>query len=155
MDVYNSIDGALSMEDVGDRAAQRLDESIATNPLFYYGPYTGLIVRNAGFLFGARLLSNHSEEFPRGGHMGKFQSTVSKVSNSLLAAILSLFRSLTLANNHCLSSIKQTKKLSRASGAFLSPQTVPLSTTGAGNASLVTGIASMAITCSVTSIWTC
>jgi hypothetical protein len=70
MDVYNSIDNALSMEDIGDRAAQRLEESIRTNPLFYYGPYTGLIVRNAGFAFGARLLSNHSDEFPRGGNMG-------------------------------------------------------------------------------------
>lgn len=72
MDIYNSIDGAMSMENIGDRAAQRLQESIETNPLFYYGPYTGLIVRNAGFLFGARLLSNHSAEFPQGGHMGKF-----------------------------------------------------------------------------------
>lgn len=72
MDVYNSIDGALSMEDIGDRAAQRLNESIATNPLFYYGPYTGLLVRNAGYAFAGRLLSNHSKEFPRGGNLGKF-----------------------------------------------------------------------------------
>jgi hypothetical protein len=74
MDVYNSIDGALSVEDVGDRAAQRLNESIATNPLFYYGPYTGLLVRNAGFAFAIRLLSNHSEEFPRGGNLGNVPS---------------------------------------------------------------------------------
>jgi hypothetical protein len=71
MDVYNSIDGALSMEDIGDRAAQRLQESIATNPLFYYGPYTGLLVRNAGYAFTGRLLSNHSEEHPFGGHLDK------------------------------------------------------------------------------------
>ncbi|KAH7309175.1 oxidase [Stachybotrys elegans] len=71
MDVYNSIDGAMTMEDVGDRAAKRLQESIATNPQFYYGPYTGFLVRNAGFAFGFRLLSNHTKEFPRGGHMDK------------------------------------------------------------------------------------
>lgn len=71
MDVYNSIDGAISMEQLGDRAMQRLEESIATNPLFYYGPYTGFLARNAGFAFGGRLLSNHSDEFPQGGQLGK------------------------------------------------------------------------------------
>lgn len=72
MEVYNSIgDGALSMEAMGDRAANRLAESIATNPLFYYGPFTGLLVRNAAYLFAGRLLSNHSSEFPRGGHLGE------------------------------------------------------------------------------------
>lgn len=94
MDVYNTIDGALSMEDLGDRAAQRLDESINTNPLFYYGPYTGLIVRNAGFLFGGRLLSNHSEEYPQGGMLGKF------FSPSLAGDQCRFFRcDLTLANS--------------------------------------------------------
>lgn len=71
MDIYDSIDGVMNMEQIGDRAAARLEESIATNPIFYYGPYTGLIVRNAGFLFGARLLSNHSLEHPQGGQMDK------------------------------------------------------------------------------------
>ncbi|KAH7014282.1 Chloroperoxidase [Microdochium trichocladiopsis] len=73
MDVYNSIPagGFLSVEAMGDRAAKRLAESKATNPLFYYGPYTGLIVRNAGFLFGIRLLSNHTDEYPLGGHMDR------------------------------------------------------------------------------------
>jgi hypothetical protein len=72
MDIYNAMDnGVMNMEDIGDRAASRLEESIATNPQFYYGPYTGLIVRNAGFLFGARLLSNHTDEHPQGGFMDK------------------------------------------------------------------------------------
>lgn len=71
--IYNSIDGALSVEDMGDRAAARLQQSIETNPIFYYGPYTGFLVRNAGLAFAIRLLSNHTEEYPRGGHLGGFR----------------------------------------------------------------------------------
>ena len=56
----------ISMEAIGKRAAERFDESIATNPYFYYGPYTGLVARNAGYAFAGRLLSNHSWEFPGG-----------------------------------------------------------------------------------------
>ena len=63
---------ALTMIDLGNRAAQRLDYSIATNPDFYYGPYTGFIARNAGYLFAGRLLSNHSAEHPRGGHLSSY-----------------------------------------------------------------------------------
>lgn len=71
MEVLNAMEGkeALTMEDIGDRAAQRLEASIATNPLFYYGPYTGFVARNAGFAFAGRLLSNHSAEHPRGGYL--------------------------------------------------------------------------------------
>jgi hypothetical protein len=71
MEIYDSIGDGMDMEALGDRAAKRLEESIATNPLFYYGPYTGLLVRNAGFAFGGRLLSNHTKEHPQGGFMDK------------------------------------------------------------------------------------
>lgn len=71
MEVHDVIQekGALTIEDIGNRAAERLDYSIATNPNFYYGPYTGFIARNAGYLFAGRLLSNHSVEYPLGGHL--------------------------------------------------------------------------------------
>ena len=71
MEVYDSFEGkeALTMEDIGTRAAQRLEDSIATNPEFYYGPYTGFVARNAGYAFSGRLLSNHSDEYPRGGYL--------------------------------------------------------------------------------------
>ncbi|KAI1342939.1 Chloroperoxidase [Xylariaceae sp. FL0016] len=62
-------DGVLTMDLFAKRAADRFDESISINPYFYYGPYTGLVARNAGYLFNARLLSNHSVEYPLGGHM--------------------------------------------------------------------------------------
>ena len=56
----------ITMDAMGTRAAKRFADSIATNPMFYYGPYTGLIARNAGYAFAARLLSNHSAEYPDG-----------------------------------------------------------------------------------------
>ena len=83
MDVYDSIEkngGALTMEDIGNRAAERLEESIATNPDFYYGPYTGFVVRNAGYAFAGRLLSNHSKEFPLGGNLGLCASLMSEIT---------------------------------------------------------------------------
>ncbi|KAH9904751.1 oxidase [Xylariomycetidae sp. FL2044] len=62
-------DGILTMELIGNRAAARFDESIGINPNFYYGPYTGMVARNAGYIFIGRLLSNHTTEYPQGGHM--------------------------------------------------------------------------------------
>ncbi|ORY68353.1 Chloroperoxidase [Pseudomassariella vexata] len=72
MQAYNSVEGdVITMDDLAARAAARFDESIAINPYFYYGPYTGFIARNAGYIFGGRLLSNHTVEHPRGGHLTK------------------------------------------------------------------------------------
>lgn len=77
-DLFENKD-ALTMVDLGKRAAERFDVSIATNPNFYYGPYTGFIARNAGYLFAGRLLSNHSAEHPRGGHLSMFIFPVSTI----------------------------------------------------------------------------
>lgn len=86
MDVYDSIEkngGSLTMEDLGNRAAERLEESIATNPEFYYGPYTGFVVRNAGYAFAGRLLSNHSRESPFGGNLGSCFTPMSDMTHPL------------------------------------------------------------------------
>jgi hypothetical protein len=66
-ETYDAIgsDG-FSFDDVADRASKRFDESKANNPEFYYGPLTGMVVRNAAYLFSSRLLSNHSAENPAG-----------------------------------------------------------------------------------------
>ncbi|KAM5349278.1 hypothetical protein ACJ41O_005785 [Fusarium nematophilum] len=48
------------------RAAIRFHETVATNPYFYYGPFTGMIARNAGYLFACRMFANHSAENPTG-----------------------------------------------------------------------------------------
>ncbi|KAI0460596.1 Chloroperoxidase [Xylaria acuta] len=68
---YAADDGFITMDDLADFAAQRFYESIATNPTFYYGPYSGTIARNAGFAFLGRFLSNHTKEYPLGGHLSK------------------------------------------------------------------------------------
>jgi hypothetical protein len=56
----------FTMDIMAKFAAQRFDESVATNPWFYYGPYTGVVARNAAYLFSARLLANHSTAHPDG-----------------------------------------------------------------------------------------
>lgn len=56
----------FTFDQIGKRAADRWAASKATNPSFYYGPYTGMIARNAGYAFTSRLLSNHTVENPQG-----------------------------------------------------------------------------------------
>ncbi|KAJ5478289.1 hypothetical protein N7530_003798 [Penicillium desertorum] len=64
---YNmSTDGTYDMSLMAKRAKIRMDETIHTNPDFYYGPVTGLIARNAGYIFPGRLFRNHSAENPEG-----------------------------------------------------------------------------------------
>jgi hypothetical protein len=71
---YNAVpggdDAVITLDDLFARAASRFGESVATNPYFYYGPYTGFIARNAGYIFAGRLLGNHSAMAP-GGQLTK------------------------------------------------------------------------------------
>jgi hypothetical protein len=77
LETYEAVEGdVISFDDIADRAAKRFEESKATNPYFYYGPFTGMIVRNAAYLFAARLLSNHSIENP-GGQLSTWDQTKS------------------------------------------------------------------------------
>jgi len=62
----NSTDGTFTFDQIGQRCADRWQTSKAMNPAFYYGPVTGMIVRNAGYAFTSRLLSNHTTENPEG-----------------------------------------------------------------------------------------
>jgi hypothetical protein len=61
-----SVDGTFSMDLMAERAALRFAQTKASNPDFYYGPVTGFLARNAGYLFPARLFRNHSSEMPEG-----------------------------------------------------------------------------------------
>lgn len=71
---YNmSTDGTFDMDLMAKRAKDRFHETIETNPNFYYGPVTGLIARNAGYIFPGRLFRNHSRENPE-GVLSKFLS---------------------------------------------------------------------------------
>lgn len=61
-----STDGTYSMDLMAERAKIRMDQTKATNPNFYYGPVTGMLARNAGYLFVGRVFPNHTEENPDG-----------------------------------------------------------------------------------------
>ncbi|KAF1933715.1 Cloroperoxidase [Didymella exigua CBS 183.55] len=67
-DIYGRADenGVISMDLLAEQAARRWQYSVSHNPNFYYGPVTGMISRNAGYMFLGRLLSNHTEEYPDG-----------------------------------------------------------------------------------------
>lgn len=67
-DFYDRADenGVLSMDLLAEQAARRWNYSVAHNPNFYYGPVTGMVSRNAGYMFLSRLLSNHTQENPDG-----------------------------------------------------------------------------------------
>lgn len=56
---------------LAQRASDKFNESINTNPNFYYGPFTGTVARNAGYLFIARLFANHTAGGPIEGVMSK------------------------------------------------------------------------------------
>lgn len=74
---YNLIgsNGVTGPDLMFDRANARFQETVATNPNFYFGPFTGLIARNAGYFFGARLFANYSAENPN-GVMSKFSQNI-------------------------------------------------------------------------------
>ena len=67
-DIYDRADdtGVISMDLLGQQAARRWNYSVSHNPNFYYGPVTGMVSRNAGYMFLGRLLSNHTAENPDG-----------------------------------------------------------------------------------------
>lgn len=44
----------------------RFNNSIATNPYFFLGPFSGVLVAPAAYEFIYRFMSNKSEEHPRG-----------------------------------------------------------------------------------------
>ena len=57
-DIVGNYDMAL----LALRANMRFQESKAENPFFYYGPFTGMVARNAGYIFAGRMFANYSQE---------------------------------------------------------------------------------------------
>lgn len=45
---------------------QRFDESVNTNPHFFYSPFAGILVSPAAYSFPPRMMANHSNEYPEG-----------------------------------------------------------------------------------------
>ncbi|KAJ9134364.1 Oxidase [Pleurostoma richardsiae] len=59
-------EGDYNMDLLAARAALRFNDTVSTNPMFYYGPYTGMIARNAGYIFPGRMFANFSHENTEG-----------------------------------------------------------------------------------------
>jgi hypothetical protein len=49
-----------------DFRVARFNDSLTTNPYFFYGPFAGILVAPAGYSFPPRMMANHSAEFPDG-----------------------------------------------------------------------------------------
>lgn len=64
-------EGDYNMDLFAKRASLRFNETVSTNPNFYYGPFTGMIARNAGYLFAGRMFANYSQENITDGHLSK------------------------------------------------------------------------------------
>ncbi|KAI0125584.1 hypothetical protein BJ170DRAFT_695627 [Xylariales sp. AK1849] len=45
---------------------QRFDESVSTNPYFFYSPFSGVLVSPAGYSFPKAMMANHSDQYPDG-----------------------------------------------------------------------------------------
>jgi hypothetical protein len=58
--------GDYNMDLFAKRASIRFKESVEGNPSFYFGPFTGLVARNAGYMFAGRMFANYSEANPNG-----------------------------------------------------------------------------------------
>lgn len=68
--LYDDFAGGLDVDAFdafAARSAVRFNESLMTNPDFYYGPWSGFIARSAGYFFASRLFANYSSESPQGG----------------------------------------------------------------------------------------
>ena len=48
----------------------RYQDSVSSNPYFFYSPFGGLLVTPAGWSFPTQMMSNHSEAFPDGSLTG-------------------------------------------------------------------------------------
>jgi hypothetical protein len=58
--------GEVTLDSLAAFRSYRFDKQIATNPSFFYGPFSGVLVTPAAYTFIYRFMANHSEEFPVG-----------------------------------------------------------------------------------------
>lgn len=66
--LYNTVPrgGNFDLNVLSAWGSKRFNDSVQTNPYFYYGPFTGMIARNAGYCFITRLFANYSSAHPDG-----------------------------------------------------------------------------------------
>jgi hypothetical protein len=58
--------GEVTLDSLTAFRSYRFDKQIATNPSFFYGPFSGVLVTPAAYTFIYRFMANHSKEFPVG-----------------------------------------------------------------------------------------
>jgi hypothetical protein len=59
-------DGEVTMDSLTAFRAHRFDTQVQSNPEFFYGPFSGLLVQPAAYTFIYRFMANHSAEAPAG-----------------------------------------------------------------------------------------
>lgn len=58
--------GEVTLESLTAFRSQRIDTQIASNPNYFYGPFSGVLVQPAAYTFIYRFMANHSAENPAG-----------------------------------------------------------------------------------------
>lgn len=70
IDYYNVLPRDTNSDEqfksLADFHYQRYQQSLQTNPYFFYSPFAGILVSPAGYSFPARMMSNHSAQYPTG-----------------------------------------------------------------------------------------
>ncbi|KAK4615684.1 Dothistromin biosynthesis peroxidase dotB [Fulvia fulva] len=61
-----SPNGVATIESLTNFRSHRFDQQIATNPYFFNGPFTGVLVQPAAYAFIYRFMANHSAENTEG-----------------------------------------------------------------------------------------
>ncbi|EME80568.1 uncharacterized protein MYCFIDRAFT_50025 [Pseudocercospora fijiensis CIRAD86] len=61
-----SPNGVVTLDSLTTHRSNRFDHQIATNPYFFNGPFTGVLVQPAAYTFIYRFMANHSAEHPYG-----------------------------------------------------------------------------------------
>jgi hypothetical protein len=120
--LHNSVPAGedFSFDVMAKWAADRWHESVETNPYFYYGPFTGMLARNAGFFFVGRLFANHTA----GTSEGKLSEFCLRCSD---------------LPDHTLTNHPQPTKSCAPSSASMKPTTAALNTAKATSKSPRTG----------------
>lgn len=67
-ELYHTVpeNGSFTFDKMNSWAAKRWHDSVETNPDFYYGPFTGMIARNAGYMFISRLFPDYTNDRSEG-----------------------------------------------------------------------------------------
>lgn len=64
--INHSPDGKVTIDSLTDFRSYRFDQQIASNPYFFNGPFSGVLVQPAAYTFIFRYMANHSEADPTG-----------------------------------------------------------------------------------------